>query len=640
MILHLVMSSYTDLLTDLPFPERLPTPDRLRVAKRRRAQQLKKWAQYEKDMQNKKRKTDKKKSAGNHRRVMFTPSVTLLEASSRNDLQEVSHLLKKNINPDLCNEDGLTALHQSCIDNFEDMVKLLLEYGTNVDATDNELWTPLHAAATCRHTNLVKLLVERGADLLAVNADGNMPYDLCDDDQTLELIETAMVNQGITQEKIDQIRTAVEQQMIVDIKEAVQKGTDLNARDAQGATLLHVVAANGYCTVAEMLLEHGAKVNIKDRDGWEPLHAAACWGQMQIAELLTANGASLNAKTSLKETPIDLCEDEEFRTLLRQLKHKHENIQKSQGKNKSSLTRRTSSAGSRGTVVRRASVCDRNNLYRKECEQEAIIWQQMGRKEMEKEVASSDGEDKDSSKDQENVMPDPPKILQTMEVEQTESLQKPSDAGGGSTKPSDSSGGSTKPSDSSGGSTKPSDSSGGSTKPSDAGGGRTKPSDSSGGSTKPSDSSGGSTKPSDSSGGSNSAVSTPASQRSASRSPTAADKVNGQVPHESCDVSPSPQLSGDRSCQTLSELKRQRAAAKPRKLLSQDAALANGQSSGPGSDRLPPKSCLVGSPRTSAVSSNGSSVYHPHPSGDPPILRLKAPSEAPEVKRQGCCRIV
>ncbi|XP_051887314.1 protein phosphatase 1 regulatory inhibitor subunit 16B-like [Pristis pectinata] len=574
MILHLVMSSHTDLLTELQFPERLPTPDRLRAAKKRRAQQLKKWAQYEKEMQNKKRKTDKKKGTGNQKRVTFTPNVTLLEASSRNDLEEVSLLLKQNINPDLCNEDGLTALHQSCIDNFEEMVRLLLDHGTNVDATDNELWTPLHAAATCRHTNLVKLLIERGADLLAVNADGNMPYDLCDDDQTLELIETAMVNQGITQEKIDQIRTAMEQQMIVDVRRAVQEGIDLSARDAQGATLLHVVAANGYCTVAELLLEHGAKVNVKDHDGWEPLHAAACWGQMQIAELLTAHGASLNAKTYLKETPIDLCDDEEFRTLLRQLKHKHESIQKSQGKHKSSLSRRTSSAGSRGTVVRRASVCDRNNLYRKECEQEAIIWQQMGQKEMEKEVTSSDGEDKDSSKDQENMIPDLSSISQTAETEQTESVEKSSDTGGKSTIP----------------------------------------------------------------------VSTPASQQSPSktddlRTPATADKVNGQVLRDGCDAAPSPQLNKDRSCQTLSELKRQRAAAKLRRQTSQDSVLVNGQGSGSEKDQLHPKSCLVGS-RTSAVSSNGSSPYYSYSSGDPPILRLKAPLEQPEAKRQGCCRIV
>lgn len=35
-----------------------------------------------------------------------------------------------------------------------------------------------------------------GADLLAVNADGNMPYDLCEDEATLELLEMAMAEQG------------------------------------------------------------------------------------------------------------------------------------------------------------------------------------------------------------------------------------------------------------------------------------------------------------------------------------------------------------------------------------------------------------------------------------------------------------
>ncbi|XP_038659523.1 protein phosphatase 1 regulatory inhibitor subunit 16B [Scyliorhinus canicula] len=570
MILHSAMSNDMDLLSELPLLERLPTPDRLRAAKKRRTQQLKKWAQYEKEMQNKKRKTDKKKNTGNHQRISFAPNVVLLEASSRNDMEEVNLFLKNNVNPDLCNEDGLTALHQSCIDNFEEMVKLLLDHGTNVDAKDNELWTPLHAAATCRHTNLVKILIERGADLLAVNADGNMPYDLCDDDRTLELIETAMVNQGITQEKVDQTRTAVERQMIIDIREGIQDGTDLDARDAQGGTLLHIVAANGYCTVAELLLEHGAKVNIKDHDGWEPLHAAACWGQMQIAELLTAHGASLGAKTHLKETPIDLCDDEEFKVLLRQLKHKHDSILKSQSKNKSSLCRRTSSAGSRGTVVRRASVSDRNNLYRKECEQEAIIWQQMEQKEMERELASSDGEDKESSKDQENLTPNlsssPPKSL----TEEVESTEKSADIGGKSSPP----------------------------------------------------------------------VPAPASQLSSANTESTgtspgAERANGQVLPGDRRPASSPQPSRDRTCQTLSELKRQRAAAKLKKQMSQEAPLANGLGSIWESDQLQAKSGPLGS-RTS----NGNSLYCYQPSGDPPLLRLKAPLEEPDAKGQGCCRIV
>lgn len=47
---------------------------------------------------------------------------------------------------------------------------------------------------------------------------------------------------------------------------------------------------------------------------------------------------------------LDLCEDEELRSLLLELKHKHDLIMKSQQKNKSSLSRRSSSTGSHGWV--------------------------------------------------------------------------------------------------------------------------------------------------------------------------------------------------------------------------------------------------------------------------------------------------
>jgi len=113
----------------------------------------------------------------------------LLEAAVRNDIDEVRRLLKKDVNPDSTNEDGLTALHQCCIDDNEEMMKLLIEFGANVNAEDNEKWTPLHAAATCGHLHLVKYLIARGTNLLAVNADGNMPCDICEDEKTLDCIE-------------------------------------------------------------------------------------------------------------------------------------------------------------------------------------------------------------------------------------------------------------------------------------------------------------------------------------------------------------------------------------------------------------------------------------------------------------------
>uniref|UniRef100_H9GN75 Uncharacterized protein n=1 Tax=Anolis carolinensis TaxID=28377 RepID=H9GN75_ANOCA len=264
----------------------------------------------------------------------------------------VRQFLQNGLDPNLYNEDGLTALHQCCIDDYKEIVLLLLEAGADINACDSELWTPLHAAATCGHLRLVQLLIERGANLLAVNSDGNMPYDLCEDDATLDYIETAMADQGITQETIEDARSSVERTMVDDIHRLVKEGVDLNTPLEHRATLLHIAAANGYLEAAELLLEHKANMSAKDDDGWQPLHAAACWGHVQVVELLVAHGADLNGKSVLDETPLDVCADEEVRSKIQELKQKHDAIKKLHDKHKSMLQRRTSSAGSRGSRVK------------------------------------------------------------------------------------------------------------------------------------------------------------------------------------------------------------------------------------------------------------------------------------------------
>lgn len=118
-------------------------------------------------------------------------------------------------------------------------MKLLLEFGANVNAEDSEKWTPLHAAATCGNLNLVRILIQRGANLLAVNGDGNMPYDICEEERTLDAIETEMASRGVTQELIDATRAATELKMLIDVADLVKAGMDLDEpRDSQGATLV------------------------------------------------------------------------------------------------------------------------------------------------------------------------------------------------------------------------------------------------------------------------------------------------------------------------------------------------------------------------------------------------------------------
>ncbi|KAF4527792.1 hypothetical protein B566_EDAN016377 [Ephemera danica] len=235
----------------MPHVERLSVQERLHLARRRRLQQLRAWAQREKEWNK----------------------------------RQVRNLLQKGVDPDATNEDGLTALHQ-------EMLLLLLEHGANVNAEDSERWTPLHAAATCGHLHLVRVLVSRAANLLAVNADGNMPYDICEDESALDYIEAEMARRGVTQELIDETRASTELQMLHELQEVAARGGDLELKDAvHGATPLHIASANGYLRVVDFLLDQHVSTDPKDKDAWQPVHAAACWGHTYARTLSSASGS-------------------------------------------------------------------------------------------------------------------------------------------------------------------------------------------------------------------------------------------------------------------------------------------------------------------------------------------------------------
>lgn len=345
----------------MPPEQRLSTQERLRLARRRRSEQLKKWTQREREwiIHNGHRER--------HERVTFISNVMLLEAAARNDLAEVRRLLESGVSPDSTNEDGLTALHQCCIDDSEEMMKLLIQYGGNPNATDTEKWTPLHAAATCGHLHLVKFLIDAGAKLLSVNADGNMPYDLCEDDTTLSYIENEMARRGVTQELIDETRSETERKMMTDLMHWQTSGGDLEIRDSSNATPLHIASANGYLSVVEFLLDHHASTEVVDDDLWQPLHAAACWGHLEVVEMLAQNGANINAKTRNGETPFDICEDPDIKERLLELKEQR--MQLGQPR-----VRRTRSASTRTQSIRRTSLRDKMNTTKRDVQDEKLYF--------------------------------------------------------------------------------------------------------------------------------------------------------------------------------------------------------------------------------------------------------------------------
>ncbi|XP_065085514.1 protein phosphatase 1 regulatory subunit 16A-like [Ochlerotatus camptorhynchus] len=364
---------HSDLVSEMAQVEHLSTQDRLHLARMRRAQQLKLAKQRDKEwlkaQRSKERMANQQHMSTYKRHITFEDSVVLLEAAARNDITEVAKLLQKGVTPDATNMDGLTALHQCCIDDNAEMLNLLLDYGANVNAQDSERWTPLHAAATCGHLNLVKILIGRGANLLSVNADGNMPYDICDDEEALDYIEAEMSKRGVTQELIDETRAATETQMLKDLQDIAVQGGDLEVPDSQGATPLHIASANGYTRVVEFLLEQHVSTDAVDHDLWTPVHAAACWGHLEVLEMLAQSGADLNAKNKNDETPSDICEDPEIRERIEQLKSEQESKRLAEAQRK--RVRRSQSNNTRAQSVRRTSLRDKGLTTKKDAVEEA-----------------------------------------------------------------------------------------------------------------------------------------------------------------------------------------------------------------------------------------------------------------------------
>jgi len=90
----------------------------------------------------------------------------------------------------------------------------------------------------------------------------------------------------VTQDLIDETRGETERYMLNDLITLQNKNGDLEYRDKNGATPLHIASANGYISVVEFLLDHHVSTDLADDDQWQAIHAAACWGHLEVVELL------------------------------------------------------------------------------------------------------------------------------------------------------------------------------------------------------------------------------------------------------------------------------------------------------------------------------------------------------------------
>ncbi|KAJ8736877.1 hypothetical protein PYW07_000148 [Mythimna separata] len=271
------------------------TDNRSSSALFKRAEQLKRWEESDTNKQSPmpRRAT----------RIQFSSGIVFLAACTAGDKDEVQRLLKRGADINTANVDGLTALHQACIDDNLDMVEFLVTHGADVNRGDNEGWTPLHATASCGFLSIARYLLENGADVAAVNYDGELPVDIAESDAMADMLQKIIDEKGVDCEKY---RNAEVDALLTACRKWVANGYE-EVRDANGGTPLHVAAAKGYVDVAKILLEEcGVDPDCLDYDGWTPLHAAALWGQKEATALLLKYGADPLLKNYSGQTCLEL----------------------------------------------------------------------------------------------------------------------------------------------------------------------------------------------------------------------------------------------------------------------------------------------------------------------------------------------
>ncbi len=93
----------------------------------------------------------------------------------------------------------------------------------------------------------------------------------------------------------------------------IQNGSDVNGKDMFGWTPLHrAVDSNRYGIATYLVLSAKADVNIRDEDWNTPLHIDAKKGNVKLVELLVDQGAVTTAKNKAGQTPKDIATELTF----------------------------------------------------------------------------------------------------------------------------------------------------------------------------------------------------------------------------------------------------------------------------------------------------------------------------------------
>uniref|UniRef100_A0A7N8XJ29 Poly [ADP-ribose] polymerase tankyrase-1-like n=1 Tax=Mastacembelus armatus TaxID=205130 RepID=A0A7N8XJ29_9TELE len=228
-------------------------------------------------------------------------STPLHLAAGYNRVRIVQLLLQHGADVHAKDKGGLVPLHNACSYGHYEVTELLLKHGACVNAMDLWQFTPLHEAASKNRVEVCSLLLSHGADPTLLNCHSKSSVDMAPTPELKERLTYEFKGHSLLQAAREADMAKAKKTLALEIINFKHPHTH--------DTALHCAVASPHPKrkqVTELLLRKGANVNEKNKDFMTPLHVAAERAHNDIMEVLQKHGAKFKKK-SIKKHRVCFC---------------------------------------------------------------------------------------------------------------------------------------------------------------------------------------------------------------------------------------------------------------------------------------------------------------------------------------------
>lgn len=243
--------------------------------------------------------------------VDFFKRTPLMHAIRNKDLAEnvrfdiVAALIRHHADVNKLDFGGRSALTWALIEDKPGIGHDLLDNGASSDAPDIQNRTLFMTAAWRNHLDILNKLVLHGGQVRVPNGHRNSgihPLHAVDD-------RGRNILHHICQDE-ERARRSREQRLHHNddsiAREVLRLQVDIDGRDQEGRSPLHLASSFNNIHLAEILLEHKASTNATDFQDRTPLHYACFHGNTAMVQLLLQKKAKVDMSTDQQLTPLHL----------------------------------------------------------------------------------------------------------------------------------------------------------------------------------------------------------------------------------------------------------------------------------------------------------------------------------------------